>query len=145
MPVEVPTRFGDTLYLGDKREVPTSYVPYLLIANRRNGRLYHVASRDEAVAKARALVISEGRIFLKDRQSCAPRPRRRALSGTRARWTIHPRGATFSASRLCLVWPAARGRLFTPRGEHRRGGGHLGVRGLPTQTDPRIDDEGAQG
>ena len=74
-----------------------------------------------------------------------PRPRRRALSGMRAGWTIHPRGATCSASRLCRVWPAARGRLFAPRSEHRRGGGHLGVAGCQHKLIWRIDDEGVQG
>ncbi len=68
---KIPTRFGDVLILMTERAGSAHVVCPVSTDGQQGGTAdrYAVSGRPAAVAKARSLVVPEGRIFLKDQDS----------------------------------------------------------------------------
>ena len=69
---EIPTRLGDVLILATER-AGSIYQVCPVSSDGQQGCTadrHTVSGRPEAVAKARSLLVPEGRIFLKDQDSC---------------------------------------------------------------------------
>ena len=68
---KIPTRFGDVLILTTERAGSTHVVCPVSTDDQQGctADRHGVSGRPAAVAKARSLVVPEGRIFLKDQDS----------------------------------------------------------------------------
>ncbi len=68
---KIRTRFGDVLILTTERAGSIHLVCPVSVDGQqgRSGNRHTVSGRPEALAKARSLVVPEGRIFLKDHDS----------------------------------------------------------------------------
>ncbi len=71
MPSKVPTRFGDVLILTTERAGSIHLVCPVSSDGQQGctADRHTVSGRPEALAKARSLVVPDGRIFLKDQDS----------------------------------------------------------------------------